>query len=267
MMSSCAIRAARGAAAVLLLLASWAAMAGPSCSAQSGPQLLPLVELFTSEGCDSCPPADRLLSATFPAEGSTARASVLAFHVDYWDRLGWKDRFAAPAHTQRQYAAMRAASGTFVYTPQLLVQGQDVAPGSRDRIAALVAAAAARPARATIALDIAADATRARIVRATATVPAGAVASHAQLWIAYTESGLVSDVRAGENRGARLAHDHVVRAWLGPFPADAKGAVDATVTIRRPAERGRMPAVVAVLLDEKTGEVLQSLTSHGCGAE
>jgi hypothetical protein len=267
MTSSIAIRAACGAAAALLLLASTAPMAGPSCSARSGPQLLPLVELFTSEGCDSCPPADRFLSASFPAGAGSPRASVLAFHVDYWDRLGWKDRFAAPTHTQRQYAAMRAAGGTFVYTPQLLVQGRDVAPGKRDRIPALVAAAAAGPARATIALDVATDEARAHVVRTSVAVPAGAAAPRAQLWVAYTESGLVSDVKAGENRGARLAHDHVVRAWHGPFRADANGIVAATVTIPRPAERGRVPAFVAVVLDEKTGEVLQSLTSHGCGAE
>jgi len=262
------VRAAHGAAlAALLLLAGPAARAGEACSAQSGPQVLPLVELFTSEGCDSCPPADRFLSATFPAGGASPRASVLAFHVDYWDRLGWKDRFAAPAYTERQHAATRAAGGTFVYTPQILVQGQDVAPGTRDRIPALVAAAATRAARATIALDIAVDDPRARIVRARATVPAGAGAPRAQLWIAYTESGLVSDVKAGENRGVRLAHDHVVRAWEGPFTADAGGRAEAAVTILRPAERGRMPAVVAVVLDEKTGEVLQTLTAHGCGAE
>jgi len=263
-----AIPAARAAAAAsLLLCASSVAMAGPSCSARSGSQVLPLVELFTSEGCDSCPPADRFLSAAFSAEGGNPRASVLAFHVDYWDRLGWKDRFATSAHTQRQYAAMRASGVTFVYTPQLLVQGQDVAPGKRERIPALVAAAGARPARATLALDIATDDAHARIVRASATVPPGAAAPRAQLWIAYTESGLVSDVKAGENRGVRLAHDHVVRAWHGPYPADVKGTADATVTIPRPAERGRMPAFVAVVLDEKTGEVLQTLTSHGCGAE
>ena len=268
MKSTSPVRAAHATAlATLLLLASPAARAGDACSAQSGPQVLPLVELFTSEGCDSCPPADRFLSATFPTGGASPRASVLAFHVDYWDRLGWKDRFAAPAHTERQHAATRAAGGTFVYTPQLLVQGHDVAPGKRDRTPALVAAAAARAARATIALDIAADDTRARIVRVRATVPAGAGAPRAQLWVAYTESGLGSDVKAGENRGVRLAHDHVVRAWHGPFPSDASGMVDAAVTIYRPAERGRMPAVVAVVLDEKTGEVLQTLTARGCGAE
>ena len=99
-------------------------------------------------------------------------------------------------------------------------------------------------------------------------MPAGVAAPRAQLWVAYTESGLVSDVKAGENRGVRLAHDHVVRAWQGPFPADAGGrAASRPSPFPVPPSAAAMPAVVAVVLDEKTGEVLQTLTAHGCGAE
>ena len=90
------------------------------------PQVLQLVELYTSEGCDSCPPADRWLTKQFPAAATDARAVALAFHVDYWDRLGWADRFASPAYTERQYASMRANAATFVYTPQVLLQGHDL---------------------------------------------------------------------------------------------------------------------------------------------
>ena len=78
-----------------------------TCTAKSGPQSVPLVELYTSEGCSSCPPADRWLSATFAKSAPRASGIALAFHVDYWDRLGWKDRFATPAFTQRQYDSMR----------------------------------------------------------------------------------------------------------------------------------------------------------------
>ena len=102
------------------------AQALQSCRAASGPQALPLVELYTSEGCDSCPPADRWLAKQFPAAATDARALALAFHVDYWDRLGWADRFASPAYTERQYASMRANAATFVYTPQVLLQGHDL---------------------------------------------------------------------------------------------------------------------------------------------
>src|SRR5262245_59400524 len=93
------------ATAAIAAALSREAIASPTCAAQSGPQTAALVELFTSEGCNSCPPADRWLSSTF-REDAPARAIPLAFHVDYWDRLGWKDRFATAEYTQRQYAAM-----------------------------------------------------------------------------------------------------------------------------------------------------------------
>ena len=129
------------------------AQALQSCRAASGPQALPLVELYTSEGCDSCPPADRWLAKQFPAAATDARAVALAFHVDYWDRLGWADRFASPAYTERQYASMRANAATFVYTPQVLLQGHDLR-GWADAGAAVQRAARAT-ARASIMLDAA----------------------------------------------------------------------------------------------------------------
>src|SRR3954449_3542256 len=74
-----------------------------ACRILSGPSKTPLIELYTSEGCDSCPPADRWLSAQFPRVRAPNGAVALAFHVDYWDRLGWTDRFASRAYTERQY--------------------------------------------------------------------------------------------------------------------------------------------------------------------
>ena len=81
---------------------------------------------------------------TYPPATSDAAASVLAFHVDYWDRLGWKDRFASPQFTARQHAAMRANGSTFVYTPQVLVQGRDIESGRRHRAAEARSGGAAR---------------------------------------------------------------------------------------------------------------------------
>ena len=230
------------------------ANASAPCTATSGPRVLPLVELFTSEGCDSCPPADRWLSSTFP--DGDASASVLAFHVDYWDRLGWKDRFASPDYTARQYAAMRANGETFVYTPQVLVQGRDVGTAKRS---AAVQSAGARRAGAVIALE--ADGRSARL---RAAVSDRALRRNAAAWIAYTESGLVSDVKAGENRGVQLRHDHVVRALFGPFAIGDDGEAAATIDVMPPAERGRHPALVAFVQDRASGEVLQTLTLR-CG--
>ena len=243
-----------GVGCVLLMVATSMANASSACSATSGrasgSEMTPLVELYTSEGCDSCPPADRWLSATYPPNGDAA--SVLAFHVDYWDRLGWKDRFASADYTARQYASMRANGATFVYTPQVLVQGRDVDAAKRG---STVQAARSRAARASIALESGGTDLRLR-----ASVPDKAARRNAVVFVAYTDSGLVSDVKAGENRGVQLHHDHVVRALYGPFPVDHAGEARATVTIVPPKERGSSPAIVAFVQDRANGEVLQTLT-------
>ncbi|MEO6566702.1 MAG: DUF1223 domain-containing protein [Casimicrobiaceae bacterium] len=236
------------------------------CEAGSGAKVLPLVELYTSEGCDSCPPADRWLSARFPVAPAAPQASVLTFHVDYWDRLGWKDRFASAQFTARQYASSRAGGETFVYTPQVRVQGRDMQNWASNKVAESLGMARGRAARAEVklAVDATADAMDVRIdVR----VPDIAEARRAEVWLAYTDSRLVSDVKAGENKGVRLEHDHVVRILAGPFVPDAQGRLDKSVHIARPAERGRGPTLVAVVQDARNGEVLQTLSLPVCGSQ
>jgi hypothetical protein len=243
------------ALSLLLAAASPAALAAAACHAVSGATTRPLVELYTSEGCDSCPPADRWLAASFAAPSSPA--VPLAFHVDYWDRLGWKDRFGSASNTERQHRAATANRATFVYTPQVLLQGRDLPWRDRDALAQ-VAAAAARPARAHVEID-AAPLTNGVRVRATARVPDGALRRDAALVVAYVDSGLVSEVKAGENRGARLAHDHVVRAFATGAKASADGTLTAEATFARPREAGRAPAIVAFVQRERDGDVLQAL--------
>jgi hypothetical protein len=256
---------ASGAIAALLMAAAIPGQAATTCAAESGAQTVPLVELFTSEGCDSCPPADRWLTAQFPVAGTAGTVAVLAFHVDYWDRLGWKDRFAAAQYTQRQYDAMRANGATFVYTPQVLVQGHDV-PSWRagGKVADVLAAARKRPTRASVTLAANAVPGGVFSVRAQATVAEQALRKNAVLWVAYTDSGLVSDVKAGENRGVQLHHDHVVRSLHGPYPIDASGTAAATFTFAPPREPGQMPTLVAFVQDGKNGDVLQALGLPAC---
>src|SRR5688572_7390063 len=92
------------------------AAAADACTAASPRTIVPVVELYTSEGCNSCPPADRWLSTLKAAPDVVA----LAFHVDYWDRLGWKDRFASAAFTQRQANQQASTGARFSYTPQVI---------------------------------------------------------------------------------------------------------------------------------------------------
>jgi hypothetical protein len=255
-------------AAVILFaglgLATTAAAAAPAtCHAASGPRSVPLVELFTSEGCDSCPPADRWLSAEFPPPPAAASTLALAFHVDYWDRLGWRDRFASAQFTQRQYAEMGANGATFVYTPQVLVQGHDAPGWNRGKAAEAIAAAERRPPRAVIGLDVTPGPT-ALDLHATATVADAAVRKNAVLWLVYADSGHATDVAAGENRGARLRHDNVVRSLHGPYPVDARGTAAATLSLALPREAGTAPMVVAFVQDTKNGDVLQALGLPAC---
>jgi len=247
---------------VLACIAAAAMFAGPAagevCKARSGAQMVPLVELYTSEGCNSCPPADRWLSLTVPAAAAGTTAIALAFHVDYWDRLGWKDRFAAPAWTERQYAMARANRSRLVYTPQVLLQGHDFPDWHDGGSAGALAAVAAKPARAQIALEASARGA-AIAVKAIANVPAGGDRTNTALFVALADSRLVSEVKAGENAGVRLTHDHVVRALRGGMAVNSAGTAAGEVTLQLPAEAGSAPTVVAFVQNTETGDVLQTL--------
>ena len=247
----------RFVAVITALLAAMPSAASPAaCHAASGRETVALVELYTSEGCDSCPPADRWLSSAF-APGRTGAVAV-AFHVDYWDRLGWKDRFASAAWTKRQYESARAAHSDLVYTPQVLIQGRDFSDwrnGSRN--AAALEELARVPARADIALDAAPEPGRIA-VKLSAHVHVPADRKGARVFVAVTEDGLVSEVKAGENAGKRLVHDHVVRT-LRDVAVDDAGDAAGTVTLPVPAEAGRTATVVAFVQNVETGVVLQAL--------
>ena len=246
----------------LAMLVGGALVAAPAsadvCAAKSGARRVALVELFTSEGSSSCPPADRWLTATFAPGAEGANAVPLAFHVDYWDRLGWKDRFATPAWTARQHAAARANRLRFVYTPQVLVEGKDLPDWRGSGSAAAVGRATAQPPRATLSLE-ARYLRGALAVKASAHVPANGDRKGAALYVALADSGLVSEVRAGENAGARLMHDHVVRALHSGIAVNGNGDAAGDLTLPLPSEAGAAATLVAFVQNPETGDVLQTL--------
>ncbi len=223
------------------------------CVAHSAATLTPLVELYTSEGCSSCPPADRWLSQTFG--GSASAANALAFHVDYWDDTGWKDRFSSHTFTDRQQQVANANHASFVYTPQVVVQGRS-ATEWRDLAPRLIALEA-KPAAATITLAVSAEGD-AQSVEAIADVTDKSRVDGAKLYVATTSSGLSTQVRAGENRGETLHHDHVVRTLTQGATFDAGGHAKLTTRWTRPAE-GEIHTIVAFVQDPARGDVLQSL--------
>ena len=242
-------RAGAIALATVLAAAGSAAAAAGTCQSQSAAAAMPLVELYTSEGCNSCPAADRWLSKLAADPGIV----TLAFHVDYWDRLGWKDRFASPAFTQRQ-AAQRAVNGArFSYTPQVVVDGVD-----RTDWSALNPQVRPSAAAAPVQVTLARDGDRERY-QASVRPTAGAPRRLAAYW-ALTESAHVSVVKAGENDGATLHHEAVVRELLP--------VAEWTPRADRPAELVFQPATAAdpkhgrrvnlVVVDAATGRPLQA---------
>ena len=240
------------------------------CMARSGPLRVPLVELYSSEGCNSCPPADRWLAGLAAARqagvsaGAPSQSVVpLALHVDYWDNLGWVDRFAQHRFTERQ-AALGTHSGTrFVYTPEVFVNGSELRDWSSPRqFAARIAAIAAQPAPANIDLMLARDATgQWRLGAQYASKAQGQ--RRLEGYAAVYENGLESAVGAGENRGVVLHHERVVRQWIGPVPL-AGGVGAANASIERSGAAGRF-GVVAFVADASTGEVLQAVDLPACG--
>jgi len=241
----------------LCIAAAGALAADGRCVAESGARTLPLVELYTSEGCSSCPPADRWLAKTLvPADDGPAAA--LAFHVDYWDKLGWPDRFARAAWSGRQRDIARASRSGVVYTPQVVIQAQDTLAWQSGGAPAELAKSAATAPRATIAIET--ETRGASIaIKATARVNPPAPRGDARLVVAYTDGGHVTKVRRGENAGVTLAHEHVVRELYTGKPADATGAMTLEATLERPSEPGSHPRLVAFVERFDAREVLQAL--------
>jgi hypothetical protein len=182
----------------------------PGVSVQQPPRTPVLVELFTSEGCSSCPPADALLSrlqTAQPIDGTQVIA--LEFHVDYWDRLGWKDPFSSQTSTKRQDDYSRIFGSDKIYTPQMVVNGEVELVGSDETLArAAIQAAAAKP---HLQLRVSASA-RGEALRIAVDAPAaGADLEKTDIVVALVEDGLTSSVRRGENSGRTLEHSAVVR--------------------------------------------------------
>jgi hypothetical protein len=172
-----------------------------------------LVELFTSEGCSSCPPADELLSRldrTQPVPG--AMVIALSEHVDYWNRLGWTDPFSSPTFSRRQSEYADSKGSSDVYTPQMIVDGQTQFVGSNTSRAHQAIAEAARNPKALVSLKVNATATGSLEVAVEVSGSPISENEEADVVLAIVESDLRSNVSRGENAGRRLAHTAVVRS-------------------------------------------------------
>ena len=241
----------QGFAALSAALATMAAFAAAAqCTGVSGATVPVVVELYTSEGCDSCPPADRWLSKTIAERSKDAGFIPLAFHVDYWDYIGWKDVFAQPAFAQRQSLLASSGGASGVYTPQIFVNGKD----DRSWTGGAARLGAGAKAQATVKFNLASQwrDDGVNISGKLSEPPAGV-----RLRYAVTENGLVSAVKAGENKGVTLRHDAVVRAH-GVVAVDASGAFG--LTVRLPKELRRNASQLHLIAEDARGNTLAAAT-------
>jgi hypothetical protein len=232
-----------------------------ACEGHSGPNTVALVELYTSEGCSSCPPADQEISRLRQVLDPAAEAVPLALHVGYWDYIGWKDPYAQSSFAERQSWLVHANRHTTVFTPQFFVGGTELRAW-RESLRDAVRSLNAQPARARIQVRAGLASSGALVLSADATTQGST--DPAALYLALTESGLASSVKRGENAGRTLAHDHVVREWIGPIPLIG-GAAQVRREIALPAawNRARLE-LVAFVQDERSGSVLQALGAQAC---
>ena len=214
-----------------------------------------LVELFTSEGCSSCPPADKVLRG-LDSEQPVAGVQVVAlgFHVDYWNRLGWKDPFSDKAYTRRQHEYATRFGNESVYTPQAVVDGAAEMVGSEQAKLKEAIRKAAEAPHVLVSLSQGESGE----TRVMVEDPSGILKHEAQVWVAVTEAGLTTQVKRGENGGLTLEHAPVVR-HLESIGTLASGAKGGTLSYKPTEARAKGERLVAFVQETFSGRVL------GCG--
>jgi hypothetical protein len=239
--------------------------AAPLATNTGGKRVPVVVELFTSEGCSSCPPADDVL-ARLEREQPVAGAEVIALsqHVDYWNYLGWSDPYSSHDFSERQGEYAGVFGNSDVYTPQMIVDGHTEFPGSNNGKALDAITEAAREPKADVTIARAADSTNAdstdtdralqldvRVLK----LPKLTDGDTADVLLAVTEDNLASDVARGENAGHKLTHIGVVRALskIGYVGADTPPfSATPAVTLDKGWRRENLRAVV--FLQEHTSK-------------
>jgi hypothetical protein len=239
---------------------------GNECSAKSGERRVALLELYTSEGCNSCPPADEWVSKLSSKGLTSDRIVPLAFHVDYWNYLGWRDVFSQTNFAERQRHTAQINRSGFIYTPQLVLNGRDYRrgilwDGTNERIKEINQ----QKPLADISLILSMPSAGQLHVSGEIMVPGALVRQNAQAYLALYENNLRNDVKAGENNGRTLHHDFVVRELLGPISLDQQGNARFQQTFNlKSGWKLQDSGVVAFVQNNRSGEVLQALALAAC---
>ncbi|QHS51037.1 thioredoxin family protein [Edaphobacter sp. 12200R-103] len=228
---------------VALLLSAGIAPARSQTASTGTPVL---VELFTSEGCSSCPPADKLLGV-LQTQQPVPGAHIVAVeeHVDYWDRQGWRDRFSSARFTQRQGFYAPRLNFEDSYTPQMVVDGATQFLGSDSSKAFAVISQAAQKEK--IRLTLSAPVVNGRTVAGSVSVQDGAASlPHGDLYAVLIQPSASTEVKGGENGGKQLSHVSVARAFarVGKIGDLSHGPVDFKITAPAEADPAGMRLIL-----------------------
>jgi hypothetical protein len=236
---------------LLLILTAFGAVAAAADQGTvftSAGRQTPLIELYTSEGCSSCPPADHWLSGLATRGGLWTDFVPVAFHVDYWDYIGWKDRFAEPDWSARQRELAAEGGARTVYTPGVFVDGK---AWLGWRGGGTIAGAGGRTGRFSVRID--GDDVVAQFDGADSGI------SRPVVHIALLGMGLESEVNAGENRGRTLRHDFVVLGLTTTTLSGGAGGFSGTAKLPRPTQAADRYAVAAWVSVEGRAAPIQAV--------
>lgn len=247
----------------MLLSAQSGLAADANCVANSSKHRVALLELYTSEGCSSCPPADAYLSQLESGGISRDKLVPLSLHVDYWNYIGWRDPFSDPVYTKRQREIALRNRLSSMYTPQMVLNGADYRAWRRSNLSSLVQQLNNQQAGASIKMDwqplsAGKDTISVKLsAELASSQAAGSSVLHAMLF----ENNLVSTIDAGENNGRTLKHDYVVRQMQ---QAAFKGAAQLDTELSFNIDKAYNPSELGVAVfvqDKKSGEVVQAMAS------
>ena len=212
---------------------------------KSGDSASSLIELYSSEGCSSCPPAEAWLSDLKKSPDLWKTVFPVGFHVDYWDNLGWPDRFASAQFTRRQRDYASALGQDSIYTPEFIVNGKEWRPNST--------LPANKAASGQLALTVNLSETK---ISADYSPGPEALEKSLRLHVALLGFNLVSDVKAGENRGRKLVHDFVVLGFgSSQLTAKSDGSFSAPIALKTPTADS--PSAIVAWVSTDNGAILQ----------
>ena len=221
----------------------------------SGPYRTPVVELYTSEGCSSCPPADAWISKLGEALSDDFHAVPLAFHVDYWNYLGWEDPFSSAAYTTRQRELAANNRQRSIYTPEFAVSGRETR--GTTAVVHAIRSANAELAKVMIEMDLTTEGEN----DVAASLKIDTNSDGAALYLAVYENNIDREIGAGENRGRTLHHDFVVRHWVraallpeGPYQGSHSIHLDS-------GWQRQNLGLAAVVVERESGETLQAVSA------